>query len=712
MSRQHSPIKLGVELAHDDVAAAVDCAVEAERLGLDLVVVPSTSSGPDGWPLVSWIAGRTDRIGLVAGIDPAQRNLGVLGRASTSLDRLSGGRLTLELHPSPEISPAEALTVLRRMWDTSTRRVHHDGAIKLAGAEPGPLPAHDIRIWMSGDVELAGSTADGWHGRLDDPDQLAQNLQLLRKSAEKADRDPHELERVITLTTWDDVDAMTTLVTEHGVTAFILHIDENSPEGLLERFVQEIAPRLREAGRQAVADGALTPSPVRRAEIRARRVSGIDYDGLPAHLAANAVEPGDALYNSIRSNYLRGGSPGLILRPQSVSDVVDAVAFARRHRHIPLGIRSGGHGVSGRSTNDGGLVIDVGALNDIEVLDRDRRLVRIGPGARWRDVATALQPYGWALGSGDHGGVGVGGLATAGGIGYLSRKHGLTIDHLQSVDMVLADGTTVRAGRSENPELFWAVRGAGANFGIVTSFEFVVDEVSDVGWAQLAFHVSDPEEFLLKFGETVAATPRDTTPFLIMNGSTAHVMAMVASDDPDEILAQLRPIAQIAPLVQQQVVIAPYAAVMNMFPESPHQAFGEPVSRSGLVTSITPGFAAVSARLLDSGAVHWFQLRSMGGAIADVEPDATAFAHRDAAFQITAMGSNAQRVDREWDRLRPYFSGIYTSFEADNSPQRLTEAFPPPTLARLRKLKEQLDPTGLFRDNFPLTDSHSVGSPA
>src|SRR5690606_17485800 len=304
------------------------------------------------------------------------------------------------------------------------------------------------------------------------------------------------------------------------------------------------------------------------------------------------------------------------------------------------------------------------------------------------------------------------GLATAGGIGYLSRKHGLTIDHLQSVDMVLADGTTVRAGRSENPELFWAVHGAGANFGIVTSFEFVVDEVSDVGWAQLAFHVSDPEEFLLKFGETVAATPRDTTPFLIMNGSTAHVMAMVASDDPDEILAQLRPIAQIAPLVQQQAVIAPYAAVMNMFPESPHQAFGEPVSRSGLVTSITPGFAAVSARLLDSGAVHWFQLRSMGGAIADVEPDATAFAHRDAAFQITAMGSNAQRVDREWDRLRPYFSGIYTSFEADNSPQRLTEAFPPPTLARLRKLKEQLDATGLFRDNFPLTDSHSVGSPA
>jgi FAD/FMN-containing dehydrogenase len=116
-----------------------------------------------------------------------------------------------------------------------------------------------------------------------------------------------------------------------------------------------------------------------------------------------------------------------------VDEVVAAVAFARANREVPLGVRSGGHGISGRSTNDGGIVIDLKRLNEIEVLDQSTRRVRIGPGARWLDVATALEPRGWAITSGDYGGVGVGGLATAGGIGWFSREHGLTIDHLRAM---------------------------------------------------------------------------------------------------------------------------------------------------------------------------------------------------------------------------------------------------------------------------------------
>ena len=707
-------IRLGVDIGEfTDPVGAVERAVEAERLGYDYVLAASTEGGLDAWALLSWTAARTERIGLVAaGLDVAEIRPAVLARAAGSLDVLGKGRVTLELRPSP--AAAEAVTVLRRMWDTSQRRVHHDGAFRLAGAEPGPLPAHDVRIWIGGDdpnaVKVAADAADGWRAGVPGQDsrQLARTMQLLAKAVAEAGRDERELDRVVTLPDTvgaHDVETLASLVTEHGVTTFVLRVDERSPADALERFAREVAPRLNEAAQHAMTEGRFSPVPMRRAEVRAQRVPGIDYDGLPANLAATAVEPGDLLYPTTRSTYLRGGAPGLVLRPQTVDDVVDAVAFAHRHRHVPLGIRSGGHGISGRSTNDGGLVIDLGALNAIEVLDEDRRLVRIGPGARWRDVARALQPYGWALGSGDYGGVGVGGLATSGGIGYLSRKHGLTIDHLQAVDMVLADGSTVRASHAENPELFWAVRGAGAGFGIVTGFEFTVDEVSDVGWAQLAFWVADPADFLLKFGAAVTAAPRETTPFLIMNSSSAQVMAMVATDDPDEILAQLRPIAQIAPLVQQQVVVAPYAAVMNMFPDAPHQGRGEPVSRSGLVTSITPEFAEDSARLLASGAVHWFQLRSMGGAIADVAPEETAFAHRDAAFQITAMGSHPQRVDRWWNELRKHFSGIYLNFESDTSPQRVAEAFPPPVLSRLRKLKAELDPTGLFRDNFTLAEN-------
>jgi FAD/FMN-containing dehydrogenase len=168
------------------------------------------------------------------------------------------------------------------------------------------------------------------------------------------------------------------------------------------------------------------------------------------------IEPGDADYSHVKSTYARGGAPGIIFRIKNAAEAVDALAFARSHPERPLSIRSGGHGISGRSTNDGGIVVNLSKLNTIQVLDRSTRRVRIGPGARWMEVAAALARYGWALSSGDYGGVGVGGLATAGGIGWLARKHGLTIDHLRAVEMVLAtdrlcvqarDGSTPGAAR-------------------------------------------------------------------------------------------------------------------------------------------------------------------------------------------------------------------------------------------------------------------------
>ncbi len=149
------------------------------------------------------------------------------------------------------------------------------------------------------------------------------------------------------------------------------------------------------------------------------------------------------------------------------------------------------------------------------------------------EVAAALGEHGWALSSGDYGGVGVGGLATAGGIGFLAREHGLTIDHLRAAELVLADGSIVRTDADTRPELFWAVRGAGANVGIVTAFEFEVDEVGDIGWAQLAFDASDAEDFLVGYGRIVEEAPRDLTANLIMGATrpgqprTAHIMAMI-----------------------------------------------------------------------------------------------------------------------------------------------------------------------------------------
>jgi FAD/FMN-containing dehydrogenase len=433
--------------------------------------------------------------------------------------------------------------------------------------------------------------------------------------------------------------------------------------------------------------------------------STLDYDAVPASLADAAVKPGDPAYDRLTSTYFRGGAPGIVLLPRRVAQVVAAVEFAGRHVNLPLGIRSGGHGLSGRSTNRGGIVIDLRHLNGIHVLDPAARRVCIGPGARWRDVAAALQPRGWALSSGDSGAVGVGGLATAGGIGLLARAHGLTIDHLVAAEVVLADGSVVVADEHENRELFWAVRGAGANFGVVVSFEFVVDEVDQVGLALLTHLVEDPASFLVAFGEVASGTPRDTTTMLLTGAGDSGPLALttavvVDSADRGTIAARLQPFVELAPLVHRQVVVTPYAGVMNLHATEEQRGRGDPVGRSGLLNVITPAFGAEIAALLRSGSVQLFQLRGLGGATADVPPDATAFAHRDAQFQVNALGSDARELDRHWTRIRPHLGGIYLPFETDQHPARLGEAFPPATIERLRALKRELDPRNLFRDNF------------
>jgi FAD binding domain/Berberine and berberine like len=446
----------------------------------------------------------------------------------------------------------------------------------------------------------------------------------------------------------------------------------------------------------------------RSALVLAQRVPGIDYDAVPASLADRAIEPGDPEHAGVASTYLRGGAPGLVLRPRTVSEVADAIAFAREHRHVQLGIRSAGHGISGRSTNRNGLVISVGSMDGLEVLDRSRRLVRIGPGRTWKRVAHSLVPYGWALGSGDYGGVGVGGLATAGGIGLLSRKHGLTIDHLRAVELVLADGTPIRASDTENPDLFWAVRGAGANFGIATAFEFETSVVGQVGWAQLTLVSTDIEESLYRYGQLADQAPRDTTVFFVTGRQRQGVWvvslyAVVDNPDPDVVVDRLTPFLDLGRLARQDVVMTPYPGVMenaaDVGPEG-QQGFGEPVSRSAFIPDLTRQFARDAAELLSTDLVYFLELRAMGGAIGDVSPDEMAFSHRNPRFQITAMSSSDDLLSAEWSRLRPHFDGLYLSFETDRRPERLTDAFPPPVLERLRRLKAHYDPDNLFRDNF------------
>ncbi|NMO52879.1 FAD-binding oxidoreductase [Actinoplanes sp. TBRC 11911] len=430
-----------------------------------------------------------------------------------------------------------------------------------------------------------------------------------------------------------------------------------------------------------------------------------DRMGMPDGLAV--IGPGDAGYERVRSTAMRAGSPALVLQPVDVAQVRAALAVARR-RGVAVGLRSGGHGISGRSTNDGGVVIDLSRMNRIEVLSERDRLVRVQAGARWKDVAAALAPYGWALSSGDYGGVGVGGLATAGGLGYLAREHGLTIDHVRGASVVLADGSVVRAGADADPDLWWAIRGAGANFGIVTSFDFEVDDVGDVGFGRFVLDATDTAGVIARWGAAMEAAPRDvTTNLIIVPGPdgrlAATIMGVVNSAEPDVVAERFAPLLRAGPLLQQTVRHLPYAQVMDNTGDRPEKvATGEPISRSGLIEHLTPEFSTVAHQFARSGATYFFQFRAAGGAVADVDPGATAYPHRSANFQVGAFGNSHRELGAAWEPMEAHFRGLYLSFDSDLRPERIAQAWPPKTLARLRELKLRYDPGNVFRDNFDL----------
>lgn len=744
------PLKFGTFITPTNKApdAVVALSKRSEALGYDLVTFqdhPYQSAFLDTWTLMSWVAGQTERVHIAANVlNLPLRSPAVLARSAASLDLLSNGRLDLalgagafwdaivamggkRLNPGEAVAAlSEAIDIIRGMLDAGESRplVFNGDHYRLNGARRGPIPAHNIPIWLGAYkprmLRLIGQKADGWLpsiGYMQPGDFQAANT-IIDEAAHEAGRDPREIRRLVNIsgqfstlrggflngTSQQWVDDLLPLVVDDGVGTFILMADD---ERIMEQFAHEVAPALREAVTRELSQ-PLSETAIRPTSVRAKRHEGIDYDGIPASLADAVIEPGDASYARVKSTYMRGGTPGIVFQVKDTEQIIEALAFARAHPDLPFGVRSGGHGISGRSTNRGGIIIDLGRLNKIEVLDEVTRRVRIEPGARWMEVAAALDPYGWALSSGDYGGVGVGGLATAGGVGWLVRDHGLTIDHVRAVDMILADGTMVRADETQNADLFWAVRGAGANFGIVTAFEFEVDEVGPVGFGQFVLDATDAADLLEAWGAVVESAPRDLTSFLMMGPPRrgqpmiAQIMSVVNSDQPELIIDRLQPIANIAPMYDQNVVITPYAGIMAnaQSVDGGHHGQGEPTSRSGLIAHITPEFAAAAEKLIRSGVVYFFQIRSVGGAVTDVDPDATAYANRSANFSVTAFGSNRERLDGQWDQLAHHFEGMYLSFDTDLRPERLNDAFPPRTLDRLRELKMRYDPHNLFRDNF------------
>jgi alkanesulfonate monooxygenase SsuD/methylene tetrahydromethanopterin reductase-like flavin-dependent oxidoreductase (luciferase family)/FAD/FMN-containing dehydrogenase len=683
---------------------AVALAQRTERAGLDLVTFQDHPYQPaflDTWTLLSWVAAQTERVGLAPNvINLPLRPPVVLARAAASLDLLSGGRFELglgagafwdaiEAAGGPRRTPgqsvdalSEAIDVIRAVWHPEERRgVYVDGEhYRVHGAKRGPAPAHEIEIWLGAlkprMLRLIGAKADGWLpslAYLQDGD-LERGNRIIDEAARAAGRDPREIRRLLNVPGDLTVEQLLPFALEHGVSTFISMADDPAT---IERWGGEVAPALRAAVAAEHGDGS--------------------REGLPPTLRGKAVAPGDRDYARVRSTYMRTGAPALVLRPEDAGEVADTLAYARE-QDGPLAIRSGGHGISGRSTNHGGTVIDLSRLNEITVADGR---VWVGPGARWGHVARALAPHGLAISSGDYGDVGVGGLATAGGIGLLSRSRGLTIDRVTGAELVLADGSQVRA----EEDLLWAVRGAGANFGIVTAFELDALPLSDVVFATMAFEGGELARLLERWGDLVEAAPRELTSFLYaFDRGIVRLLNVYAGDDTKAAVATLTPLLEIGPLLDQQAQLAPYAAILPPHDNRHHGSQAQPLVSNGNAVHVAGELAERLADGVSSGVAPWLAIRSVGGAVNDVDPAATAYAHRHQNFNVSsvAFGASEEAFHEHWDELRPHLDGLYLSFETDERPERLHDAFPGETLARLRELKAHYDSEGVFDQNFPI----------
>jgi FAD/FMN-containing dehydrogenase len=433
------------------------------------------------------------------------------------------------------------------------------------------------------------------------------------------------------------------------------------------------------------------------------------------------VEPLDAGYDEARAcwNGAVDRQPAAVAFATDPDDVAAAIAASRREG-VPFTIRAGSHSVSGRSMRDGAICIDIRGLSSVEV-DPASALVRVGGGALLSEMDAATQEHGLAVPGGQISHTGVGGLTLGGGVGWLMRNHGLTIDSLEAVEAVLADGRTIRASEEEHAELFWAVRGGGGDFAAVTKFEFRAHRVGPMilggmmvyPWtsAPAAFRAARdlmegaPEE-LTTFVTLITAPPADPFP-LEVQGGPALAVAMAWSGDMAkgaQIVGGLR--AKCPPAVDL-VGPMPYVALQGMLDQTaPHglhyydRAHYLPEVSDEFIDTLLSGFDEVSTPL-SHVITGW-----MGGAIDRVAPGETAFGHRGASALTWLIGCSgeepvapaAEWVRAVWERTASFADeGVYVN--ALNSGRSVREAYSDDVWKRLVEVKHRYDPDGVFAGN-------------
>jgi UDP-N-acetylenolpyruvoylglucosamine reductase len=444
--------------------------------------------------------------------------------------------------------------------------------------------------------------------------------------------------------------------------------------------------------------------------------STVSVSSLKDQLSCRVVGPDDAGYDDLRAVFSGGidRRPAVIIRPANAADVAQAVSVAREIG-LPLAIRNGGHSLF--SATDGGILLDLRDLNSFEI-DADRRTAWAGAGLTAIEYTKAAAQHGLATGFGDTGSVGISGITLGGGIGYLTRKYGLTIDSLLGAELVTANGQLLQVNAESHPDLFWAIRGGGGNFGVVTRFHFQLHPVDQIVGGMMLLPAS--ADTIVRAMDAAAAAPEELSaiinimpappmPFVPQEhqGKLSIMLLLCYAGDVEtgnQVMGTFRAIAK--PIVD---MVRPIK-YPELYPPDDPNYHPKAVGRTFFLDHFTRGAADIILEYLQrsDAPMRVTQLRVLGGAMARVPADATAFAHRTAPIMGVAAAfftGPEDRPSREaWTTtltaaLQQGNSGAYVNFLGDEGEGRIRAAYPGKTWNRLAAIKAQYDPENLFRMN-------------
>ena len=439
---------------------------------------------------------------------------------------------------------------------------------------------------------------------------------------------------------------------------------------------------------------------------------------LRSSIHGRVIGPDDVAYDKARAIFYGGFDrrPAIIVQVADTSDIARVIALARE-TGLDLAVRSGGHSNAGHSVNEGGIVLDLSKMRDLQI-DVETRTAWVEPGLTAGEYTTAANAYGLVTGFGDTGSVGIGGLTLGGGVGYLVRKYGLTIDDLLAADIMTAEGELLRVNSESHPDLFWAIRGGGGNFGVATRFQFRLHDIDMVMGGMLflpatadviASFIAEAESAPDELSTIANILPAPPMPFLPaeQHGKLMVMAMLVYTGDVEIGEGVIAPFRAITKPIVDMVKPIKYPEI---YPPEDNSYHPMAAGRTLFVDRIDRSVAETIVEYLptSTGSMSVAQLRVLGGAMARVPAEATAFAHRASRIMVNVAAlyerPEEKSIHEAWvtdfaAALQQGDRGAYVNFLSNEGEDRVRVAYPGRTWERLCRIKARYDPTNLFHLN-------------